>query len=154
LMAALNSFGHSGTNVHLVVREGLRPQSGHTDDPISTPTPSRQFVAEPREPSTSAPELVPLSARTDEALMAYAATLQTFLEAHGSNEGLALADVAHTLQVGREAMPERVMFLVRDIPELVARLAAFRRGDLEHCWRGSVAPGSKRLLRADEDVRE
>ena len=120
-MAALNSFGHSGTNVHLVVRE---------------------YVAEPRELSANAPELVPLSARTEEALTAYAATLHTFLEAQGANTSLALADVAHTFQVGREAMPERVVFLARDIPELVAHLAAFRRDDLERCWRGSVVPQS------------
>jgi len=136
LMAALNSFGHSGTNVHLVVRE---------------------FVAEPREPSASAPELVPLSARTEEALTAYTATLQSFLEARGPNASLCLADVAHTFQVGRAAMQERVVFLVQDIPDLVAQLAAFRRGDLGRCWRGSVAPGApdrKHLLPSDEDTRE
>ena len=133
LMAALSSFGHSGTNVHLVVRE---------------------FVAEPCQSSANASELVPLSARTAEALAAYAATLRTFLEAHTSDASLSLADVAHTFQVGREAMQERVVFLVRDIPDLLAHLAAFNRGELERCWRGSVALNRKDHAWSDEDTRE
>ena len=133
LMAALSSFGHSGTNVHLVVRE---------------------FVAEPRQPSANTPELVPLSARTQEALMAYAGALQTFLEAHGSEASLALADVAHTFQVGREAMQERLLFLVRDLPDLIEHLAAFRCGKLDRCWRGAVAPNRQNRVWSDEDARE
>ena len=69
-MAALSSFGHSGTNVHLVVRE---------------------FVAGPRKPATSTGELVPLSARTKDGLTAYAAALHTFLEAHASETAFALS---------------------------------------------------------------
>ena len=60
LMAALNSFGHSGTNAHLVVEEYIH-------------RPSLRRLREDR------PVLVPLSAQTEEALAAYAAELGRFL---------------------------------------------------------------------------
>ena len=69
-----------------------------------------------------------------------------------------LADVAHTLQVGREAMKERVLFLVRDIPELVAKLKDFAAGtrSIDGCWVGRVDRNSEALqaFASDEDRRD
>src|SRR5262249_4897854 len=104
LMAALNCFGHSGTNVHLVIRE-------HPPEPSPSALPVHG----------TAPVFVPLSARTADRLTVYAENLWHFL-ASPAGQDVHLADVAHTLQVGREAMQERVLFLVRDIPELIAKL--------------------------------
>ena len=61
-----------------------------------------------------------------------------------------LADVAHTLQVGREAMKERVLFLVRTIPELVAKLKDFAagKGSIDGCWVGRVDRNSGRPARS------
>src|SRR5262249_8271121 len=51
-----------------------------------------------------------------------------------------LASLAYTLQVGREAMEHRVIFLVRDVAELIQKLRAFnsREREIEGCWTGRV----------------
>ncbi|MBW5469734.1 SDR family NAD(P)-dependent oxidoreductase [Brevibacillus formosus] len=74
-----------------------------------------------------------------------------------------LENVAYTLQVGREAMKERVAFVVEDIPELIGKLEAFSRGEnpIDHCWKGSVKPNndqdSQQLIQswiAEGDIRK
>jgi acyl transferase domain-containing protein/acyl carrier protein/SAM-dependent methyltransferase len=122
LTAALNSFGHSGTNVHLVVRE-------------------HQSVGQVKVEADSA--LVPLSAKTPECLQAYAEKLAMFLENRGlskkTGEEFSLTDLAFTLQLGREAMRERCIFLARNIPDLIAQLKVFAKDktlkDLSWYWR-------------------
>ncbi len=104
LTAGLNSFGHSGTNVHLVVREYL---------PLSETKAEMEAV------------LIPLSAKTLESLRTYAESLSTFLENGHSGHGVSLTDLAFTLQLGREAMRERCIFLAGNVPDLVAQLKAF-----------------------------
>src|SRR5262249_34447060 len=67
-----------------------------------------------------------------------------------------LLELAYTLQVGREAMKERVMFVVTDLPELLAALDAFSAGrDVgDNYWRGRMGMGREtlNLLAADEDA--
>ncbi|MFA4132128.1 MULTISPECIES: SDR family NAD(P)-dependent oxidoreductase [unclassified Brevibacillus] len=55
-----------------------------------------------------------------------------------------LENVAYTLQVGREAMKERVAFVVEAIPELIGKLEAYSRGEntIDHCWEGSLKPNN------------
>ncbi|MBG9944735.1 SDR family NAD(P)-dependent oxidoreductase [Brevibacillus formosus] len=74
-----------------------------------------------------------------------------------------LENVAYTLQVGREAMKERVAFVVEDIPELIEKLEAFSRGEntIDHCWKGSLKPNndqdSQQLIQswiAEGDIRK
>ena len=100
---------------------------------------------------------IPLSARTSERLTAYAEHLSHFLSSPAGRD-IHLGDVAHTLQVGREAMKERVLFLVRDIPELVAKLKDFAAGtrSIDGCWVGRVDRNSEALqaFSSDEDSRE
>jgi polyketide synthase PksM len=121
LTAALNSFGHGGTNVHLVVRE---------------------TTLEERSPQTrSGPDiarLFPLSAKNPDRLREYTARLLKFLR--GSGQDLDLAPLAYTLQAGREAMAERVVFLAENIPDLLAKLEQFHGGKegFADCWRGKV----------------
>lgn len=81
--AGVSSFGIGGTNAHVVLEEA--PSVEHV-------TPAR------RE------QLLVLSARTPSALDAATAQLASFLRAHPEWE---LADIAHTLQVGRRAFPVR-----------------------------------------------
>jgi acyl transferase domain-containing protein len=67
-------------------------------------------------------------------------------------------EVAYTLQVGREAMEERLAFVVSSIKQLTRKLQAYVTGtrDIESTHRGQVTRGKERLalLRQDPDVAE
>ncbi len=132
--AGLSSLGATGSNAHLILEEYI-PQE----------EPSR-----PGGPlaSENAPVIVPLSARNRERLQAYAKKMRAAL--HGE---MCLADVAYTLQVGREAMEERVVFVVSSIAELNDRLAAIEEGQeqVEGCWRGQVKSGKRGSEAARQD---
>lgn len=58
----------------------------------------------------------------------------------GQNRSLiSIQDVAYTLQVGREAMEERVLFVAHDILELIQGLEAFLENkELKHGFRGTA----------------
>jgi acyl transferase domain-containing protein len=97
--AGLSSFGMGGTNAHAVLEEapGL-----------------------PQTRSSRAAELLVLSAKTEQALAAAASNLGSFLARH---DDLVLADVAHTLQVGREPFAYRAAIVATSVAEAVARLS-------------------------------
>lgn len=81
--AGVSAFGIGGTNVHVVLEE----------------------APEARSSTDAAPWCVlPLSARSPEALRQLQTALADHLEAHPEQ---ALEDVAHTLQVGRQGFPYR-----------------------------------------------
>lgn len=96
--AGVSSFGVGGTNAHVIVEEA----------PL-------------REPSDAAtgPQLLVLSARSPAALATAAAQLADHLDAHRE---LPLADVAHTLRVGRKAFAQRACVVASSIDEAVAAL--------------------------------
>ena len=105
-IAGLSSFGAGGANAHLVVQEAparARPRTGDTG-----------------------PWLVPLSARTAEQLQEKILQLATFLRREGA--GIDPAALAYTLQVGREAMDERIVLQVDSLDDLRRRLQALADG--------------------------
>ncbi|WP_052700293.1 type I polyketide synthase [Methylocucumis oryzae] len=106
LVAALSSFGHSGTNVHLVVSE---------------------FIAESVVNKALTEYLIPISAKTPESLRAYAQKLADFLRI---TQSIDLADLAYTLQIGREAMVERAAFVCTNLTHLQQQLIAFSQGEI------------------------
>ncbi|WP_262704979.1 MULTISPECIES: SDR family NAD(P)-dependent oxidoreductase [Streptomyces] len=104
--AAVSSFGAGGANAQLIVQ-----------------APPEQ----PERPAPEGPQLVTLSARRPQELRRLSARLRDFLRGPGSEENL--ADIAHTLRVGREPLRERVVFVAHDVPELVDALGAVADGD-------------------------
>ncbi|HEX6101024.1 MAG TPA: SDR family NAD(P)-dependent oxidoreductase [Thermoanaerobaculia bacterium] len=118
--AGVSSFGFGGSNAHAVIEE--YPHKGN------------RTVAE------DGPYLVPLSARDDERLLEQATRLLELLTEGDRPSAPALADVAYTLQVGREPMDERVAFVVHGREELVAALRAYVEGTRtsSNCHRGRV----------------
>ncbi len=120
-MAALNSFGHSGTNAHLVVREytDAKVHHGITD----VPQPGDAII-------------VPLSAKTAEQLRQKATDLLRFIR--GSKKSMDhqchavdLTGLAFTLQTGREAMEERLGLIVSSVDELAGKIQSYLDGQ-EH----------------------
>ncbi|MFD9093334.1 SDR family NAD(P)-dependent oxidoreductase [Streptomyces collinus] len=102
--ALVNSVGAGGSHVSLVIESA--PE-------LRAPRPTA-------EPAVA--HLVPLSAQEPERLRATARQLLGFLERDDSTE---LADLAHTLQTGRESLPERFAAVVASKAELHDALAYF-----------------------------
>lgn len=96
--AAVNSLGVGGTNAFAVLEEA--PETG------------------PSEPADG-PQLLVLSARNKRALDGASARLAQHLR---ENPDTNLADVAWTLQVGREHFDERRVLAVRDVQDAVDKL--------------------------------
>ena len=131
--AAVSSFGYSGTNAHLVLAEYAPPPRAH---------------AVPAAPVA----LVPLSAKTEAQLRQRARDLLDFIRAEG--EACALADIAYTLQVGREAMDERLSFLAASTAQLAGQLQAWldgREDDANAC-RGSARDNKAALGLIGDDA--
>ncbi len=108
--AGISSFGFGGANVHVVLEEYIEP-----------PTVS---AARPTGPC-----LIVLSAKTADRLRANAERLLAHLVAGPDVD--TLADVAYTLQVGRDPMPERMGLVVDSMQDLIERLQRFVQGDVE-----------------------
>jgi amino acid adenylation domain-containing protein len=102
--AGVSAFGVGGTNAHVVLEEA--PDTGPH-------APSRPW------------QLLVLSARSETALDAATANLARHLEA---DLDLDLADVAHTLRVGRRGFDHRRMFVCRDRADAIEALADPKRG--------------------------
>ena len=103
--AGVSSFGWGGANAHVVLEEYLPPERPACDG--------------------AGPQLVVLSARNSARLEDYARTLL----AHIQKREIELADLAYTLQVGRDPMEERLGLVVESIGQLEQKLEAFIAGE-------------------------
>jgi polyketide synthase PksN len=135
--AALSSFGIGGTNAHAILERYARP------------APEEAGAGQPGNKDVY---LIPLSARNDERLKVYARELLDFLNSAARPD---LANLAYTLQVGREAMDSRVIFVVNQYDELLDGLEQFIRGEnrIAGCFRVAVKASreSGSLLENAED---
>ncbi|MBT4686708.1 MAG: amino acid adenylation domain-containing protein, partial [Rhodospirillaceae bacterium] len=113
--AALSAFGIGGTNAHAVLEQApdniARQQ---TPAPNSTP---------------NGPQLIVLSAKSDNRLKTAAHNLATFLATFLEGQKPNLADLAHTLQTGRVHMDHRIAFVAQSVEGVQQILTAFSKGD-------------------------
>ncbi|UJF34776.1 hypothetical protein L0M14_06355 [Paenibacillus hexagrammi] len=91
--ACVSSFGFSGSNAHLVIEEYPAPD---------------KHVSSLSGGKSDSPLLFILSAKSENQLRFYVKSLKNFIQSHSEPD---LADIAYTLQVGREAMEHRIAFL-------------------------------------------
>ncbi|OEU94845.1 SDR family NAD(P)-dependent oxidoreductase [Streptomyces oceani] len=128
--AAVSSFGFSGTNAHVVLEEHR----------------SRARSA----PARSGPVVIVLSAKTGEQLDSLAENLLASVEAEPPSD---LASLAHTLQVGRAAMEERLAFVADSLPAVVRGL----RAHLDRTGDGTLVRGrvtQDQLARHEDDEEQ
>ena len=124
-MAAINSFGHSGTNAHIVIREHLS-------------TPATMYQEQVKRASIQ-PVLIPFSARNEQRLQVLLKQHLDFLETSALAQTITLDDIAYTLQTGREAMRHRFIVAVNTPAELQQCLRAYLNNEpLHHSWQGVV----------------
>ncbi|NKB24234.1 MAG: SDR family NAD(P)-dependent oxidoreductase [Kiritimatiellae bacterium] len=145
-IAGVSSFGAGGANAHVIIEEHLdesKVQGLRSKGPVDRLA------------------LIVLSAKNEDRLRAYAQNLIDYL--HPSTLDLRpltprLEDVAYTLQVGREAMEERLGLIVGSAEELVENLKGFLedRDDVEDLYRGQVKRSDDALavFTADEDLQK
>lgn len=140
-IAGISSFGAGGSNAHIILEEYIPEDLGGKHSKLSVPA------------STHA--IIPLSARNKERLKEYARELTGVIRQEQYTD-LQLADIAYTLQTGREAMDERLALEVRSIAELVEKLEAFISGQqaLEGLYVGSAKEHKETitLLAGDKDI--
>jgi acyl transferase domain-containing protein/NADPH:quinone reductase-like Zn-dependent oxidoreductase/SAM-dependent methyltransferase len=108
-LAGVNSFGFGGTNAHAVL--AAAPPA---DERLAQPAPDGRGW------------LVPLSARSPEALQALASACRAQLQAPAG--GLTLADVACTAGVRRSHHPHRLAVVADSVHGLTEHLDAFLQG--------------------------
>ncbi len=118
--AGVSSFGLGGSNVHIVLQESPA---------------AAESVAAPK------PELLMVSARDQDRLTDLLCSLAEFA---GREPGVAVADIAHTLVVGREPMAVRAAVLWRPGQSLAERLqlaaeASAGTAEPDDIWIGTVA---------------
>ncbi|MCP4698377.1 MAG: SDR family NAD(P)-dependent oxidoreductase, partial [Gammaproteobacteria bacterium] len=99
--AGISSFGAGGANAHIILEE---------------------YQQSVRESAVSGPCLILLSARNKERLQVLAGNLSDFVQGDSS---IRLADIAYTLQIGREELPQRLAMTVTARPDLLDKLQQF-----------------------------
>ncbi|AJQ25406.1 SDR family NAD(P)-dependent oxidoreductase [Pelosinus fermentans] len=138
-IAGISSFGAGGANAHVVIEEYI---SKNQQRPSITIT-------------TQKPAVIVLSAKNEEQLCEQAQQLLAAIEEQAFSE-ISLADMAYTLQVGREAMEQRVGLIVGSSKELEEKLKSFVAGQnsIEDLYRGQVKRNKETLavFTADEDM--
>lgn len=137
-IAGISSFGAGGSNAHIIIQE--------------------YAISNEANYSTGSDELgnvlIALSARTEEQLKQKAIDLLSFVQTTRPE----LAALAYTLQVGREAMDERLGFLVSSVGQLIDKLKAYVNGvqNIEEAYQGQVKRNKEALtlFSTDTDLQQ
>lgn len=105
-IAAISSFGLSGTNCHIVIEE-------YKEDKVP-------------EQAVQEPQMCFLSAKTKVGLNNNVAALAKWMKAE---QGYGIRDICYTLAYGRRTEKERVAFVVSSVEQLRENLQAFLQGE-------------------------
>ena len=138
--AGVSSFGFGGVNAHVVLEEYEEKK------PFSALT----------YPHRNQDYLIVLSAKNKERLGKVVKNLFNYLTESKlqTHPSVAIGDVAYTLQVGREAMQERLALVVSSIEDLIKKLDACKRGvtPLAGVFYGSAKASQTKLERQSEKL--
>lgn len=138
--AGVSSFGFGGANAHIVLEEY---------------TGGKASLAAERRKDHAEPAMIILSAKNAERLMAAAANLLTRITAE-NKERPSLDELAYTLQVGRDAMEQRLGILISSIDELAEKLSQFLEGEdvIDGLYRSNVRQNKEILAMfiTDDDM--
>jgi amino acid adenylation domain-containing protein len=107
LIAGISSFGAGGSNAHIIIEEHIVRERA-------------QIIVTPRNPA-----IIVLSAKDNNRLRVVGTQLFEYLEKNQHLKDGDLSDIAYTLQVGREAMEERLAMIVSSMAELKEKLKNF-----------------------------
>ncbi|MFE3144708.1 SDR family NAD(P)-dependent oxidoreductase [Streptomyces scopuliridis] len=111
-LAAVSSFGFSGTNAHVILEQA--------------PPGDRAALPRPRQASPAAPEVILVPSGSPVVLPAAALRLADWLEGDGAN--VPLRDVAHTLALRRSPGRGRLGVVARSTRDAVGALRSFAAG--------------------------
>lgn len=128
---AISSFGFSGTNAHLVVEE-------------------YQKIKDNQELENDEDELIVISAKTENSLRAQINQIINYLKQ--SEESL--KDIAYTLQVGRDAMQERLAVITNSKEQLVDQISNFLKGTENNVLAGTVEKRKKTTIHISQNEIE
>ncbi|WP_139487918.1 SDR family NAD(P)-dependent oxidoreductase [Brevibacillus dissolubilis] len=102
--AGVSSFGFGGVNAHVIIEEDM--------------TQVHQVAAQDQ------PQVLVLSAKSEDRLKEYAKRMVDYLETTKES----LAEIAYTLQTGREAMEERLSLVASSVSEFREKLTRYLQG--------------------------
>jgi acyl transferase domain-containing protein len=130
-LAGLHSYSSGGTNAHLLVEEYV---TGPQNRPAGEPRPGGGVV-------------IVLSAESHAQLQEMCVRLRSWII---ENPSVDLSDLAYTLQVGRDAMSERIAIRVASVPELLQKVEGFLKGERISQCRAGRAEGSLNSSEIDD----
>ncbi|WP_193217115.1 SDR family NAD(P)-dependent oxidoreductase [Bacillus thuringiensis] len=136
--AGVSSFGAGGANAHIILQEYM-PSSGEREN---------------RLPDSRRPALIVLSAKDEDRLHEMVQRLISDID-HRPITDLQLMDMAYTLQVGREAMEQRLALTAASVDELKKKLTDYLKGDMDitELYTNKIRPNFDALsVLADEDM--
>jgi polyketide synthase PksN len=138
--AGVSSFGFGGSNAHIVIEEYIPQNQGRLQVEVTSHN----------------PVIIVLSAKNEERLKEQASQMLAYIREQQSTE-CNLREIAYTLQMGREAMEERLGFMASSIQEFEEKLQEFIEGrNTLDFYRGQVKKNKDALavFTADEELQE